>query len=238
MTNVPEPQENAAHVDIAGQIPVPGAELLHQQMHKTPFDSSLKRTTAKSWSDPSSSSTSTKPITRQGPRRLTFSQIVSTNLEKANSSKRLVVVTSSSGYESPVAQTRIDSQFRTQLIAHINAYAELLFRWHLLRQRAELIKCFTSQFTLPSEDYRLGIDRVCASCGKTVGSPNRETCFSCKGQVPLPRCSFCRLPIKGLSRICRECGHVTHMKCSSSLGNGCVTGCGCICVELGAPNNT
>jgi hypothetical protein len=35
----------------------------------------------------------------------------------------------------------------------------------------------------------------------------------------------------GLSRICRECGHVTHLKCSSSLGMGCVTGCGCVCVE-------
>ena len=66
---------------------------------------------------------------------------------------------------------------------HVNAYAELLFRWQLLKQRAELLKSIKDQ-TKDWSEYRLGI-----STSGDLRSPG------VKSQTV--RCTFCRLPIKG-----------------------------------------
>ena len=66
---------------------------------------------------------------------------------------------------------------------HVNAYAELLFRWQLLKQRAELLNSIKDQ-TEDWSEYRLG-----ASIPVDPRSPE------VKSQPA--KCTFCRLPIKG-----------------------------------------
>lgn len=70
-----------------------------------------------------------------------------------------------------------------QMVMHVNAYAELLFRWQLLKQRAELLNSIKDQ-TKDWSEYRLGIS--------TPGDPR-----SAEVKSQAVRCTFCRLPIKG-----------------------------------------
>ena len=66
---------------------------------------------------------------------------------------------------------------------HVNAYAELLFRWQLLKQRAELLNSIKDQ-TKDWSEYRLG-------ASTQVDPRSHEAKFQSV------RCTFCRLPIKG-----------------------------------------
>jgi len=66
---------------------------------------------------------------------------------------------------------------------HVNAYAELLFRWQLLKQRAELLNSIEDH-TKDWSEHRLGID--------APGDPR-----SPEAKYQIVRCTFCRLPIKG-----------------------------------------
>lgn len=71
--------------------------------------------------------------------------------------------------------------WRDQMVMHVDAYAELLFRWQLLKERGELLKSIKDQKKDWSE-YRLGILR-------DPRSPEAKS--------HAVRCTFCRLPIKG-----------------------------------------
>ena len=64
---------------------------------------------------------------------------------------------------------------------HVNAYAELLFRWQLLNKRAELLNSVNDQ-TKDWSEYRLGI-----------------SARSAEVKTQAVRCTFCRLPIKSRS---------------------------------------
>lgn len=216
MASMQESQETSdpSQTEVPGQIPVPKGEDTHRDLHRVSSDSPLKRSIAKSWSDPSTSAP-TKPIARPSSRRPTFSQAVITNdVSEHHCGKTLVAVTSVSAYErfvltgmhslemmiiylfdSPVIQAGMDLPLRTQLLAHIEAYGEVLLRWQLLRQRAELVNSIKSRPMASSEEYRLGVLRTCSSCGSGIAST--EVCSLCKVRVTLPRCSVCRLPVKG-----------------------------------------
>ena len=119
---------------------------------------------------------------------------------------------------------------------HVNAYAELLFRWQLLKQRAELLKSIKDQ-TKDWSEYRLGI-----SIPGDLRSPG--------GKSQTVRCTFCRLPVKGwrflgfeisiidnmtgLSFTCIRCAHVMHLKCRNVNQHFvCAAGCGCLCGDGG-----
>jgi hypothetical protein len=70
------------------------------------------------------------------------------------------------------------------MVMHVNAYAELLFRWQLVKQRAELLNSIKDQ-TKDWSEYRLGV--------VTSGDPRS---FEVKSQTL--RCTVCRLSVKGL----------------------------------------
>ena len=67
------------------------------------------------------------------------------------------------------------------MVMHVNAYAKVLFRWQLLKQRAELLNSIKDQAKDWSE-YRIG----------TAGDPR-----SVEVKSQPVQCTFCRLPIKG-----------------------------------------
>jgi len=139
-------------------------------------------------------------------------------VEKPLNNKKLVVVLAVRDNES-VQQGRI-MEWREQMVMHVNAYAELLFRWQLLKQRAELLNSIKDQ-TKDWSEYRLG-----ASVQGDSRSPQEKS--------QPARCAFCRLPIKGLSFTCIRCGHVMHLKCRNvSQHLVCAAGCGCTCGDGG-----
>ena len=206
----PQEASEPAHIDVPGQIPVPRAEEVYKELQRTSPNSPLRKAIVKPWSDPPSSAP-TKPATRSPNSHPSFSQIVSTHLEK-HSSKKLVVTSvprydrsvlilqinqlSDLGCSSPNPRIGADQQ-RRQLMAHIDSYAEVLLRWQLLRQRAELIKAVRCRSVLSSEEYRIGVVSVCSYHRDGVESSKGEIYTSCKISVTLPRCSVCRLRVRG-----------------------------------------
>jgi hypothetical protein len=120
-----------------------------------------------------------------------------------------------------------------QLVMHVLAYAEVLFRWKLLHKRIELLKAVDPFLRLPSDSYfnsdhsqlgtlrhlrrvyvscpiplltylsrrrrRAGVSILCTQCSRPTASRTQSTCSACGTRLGMPRCSVCRLPVKGAS---------------------------------------
>ncbi|KAK6094906.1 hypothetical protein MT418_005170 [Batrachochytrium dendrobatidis] len=118
-------------------------------------------------------------------------------------------------------------------------YAELLYSWGLLHQRAELLK-FRSFFVSRDHisEHSVGnVIHVCQVCETELRYHKLgQYCLKCHTVVPGFRCSICRLPCKTLAQVCLECnhgGHVGHIQAWFSENTECPTGCGCQCLKLG-----
>ena len=113
-----------------------------------------------------------------------------------------------------------------QLMTHVLVYAEVLFRWKLLHKRIELLKAVDPFLRPPSDpsfnlDHsqlgtcfpplhiracrrnhlgsRLGVSFLCTQCGEPTTSRTQSACSACGVRRGMPRCSVCRLPVKGMS---------------------------------------
>lgn len=81
-------------------------------------------------------------------------------------------------------------------------YAEMLFRWNLLVPRAKVLK----YLSVNTEVYRdVEFVTECTSCARVTRAP---LCKECR--KALLNCTLCRLPVKGLSVACLNCGHGGH----------------------------
>lgn len=116
------------------------------------------------------------------------------------------------------SRTSLDPQLLSQLACHILAYADVLFSWELLNKRLELLGAVkTSSFirTPPQNlDMKFGahhpeshlsnanasadIQPACGQCGHGQLSDD-DACSMCGNHQTNPRCSVCRLPVKGKS---------------------------------------
>lgn len=112
-----------------------------------------------------------------------------------------------------------------QLMTHVLVYAEVLFRWKLLHKRIELLKA-VDPFLRPLSDPSFNLDHsqlgtcashlracrpchhhlgsrwpdvsfLCTQCGEPTTSRTQSTCSACGARRGMPRCSVCRLPVKG-----------------------------------------
>jgi len=75
----------------------------------------------------------------------------------------------------------------------------------------------------------------CVDCtrGERSSELSRMRCGRCRNVVA---CSICRLPVRGLLRVCRNCnhgGHYQHMTAWFKETDECPTGCGCLCAKFG-----
>lgn len=211
-------------------LPLPGSESAGSVVLRLPnLDAprrgkTLMSPVSKSWSDTSVLST-LAPAVPLSPsvrgRRPTFSQVISP--KQVIQEKRLVIEEELIE-EKPVAY---DQQILAQYKCHVLAYAEMLFRWQLLNKRLELLK--SAKITIFHANNREATFDVQHACGKCNRALDPHT--SCCGVRTLkPRCSLCRLPVKGLSRTCGNCLHVTHLGCwRNATSNVCGSGCGCRC---------
>ncbi|KAI8979684.1 hypothetical protein BDF20DRAFT_871014 [Mycotypha africana] len=121
-------------------------------------------------------------------------------------------------------------------------YAEMLYCWHLLEQRAEVLRFLNYQpFPLEEKEVRsTHIQVSCYSCGtelsSTTGNVDNERycCLQCRKVRKWIRCSFCHILVKGLVNFCIHCGHGGHSEHMEQwfVTNRqvyCMTGCGCKC---------
>lgn len=113
----------------------------------------------------------------------------------------------------------------------------------------EIVNCCS--FDSIKRSFLQGLQRICnrSSCRAPLPE-NAQTCPQCNSTSKMPACTICRLPVKGmqtclcmgnkltclslkgLSRTCVTCSHVTHISCWNSFGVVvpiCPSGCGCFC---------
>ncbi|XP_054717555.1 GATOR complex protein WDR59-like [Uloborus diversus] len=105
-------------------------------------------------------------------------------------------------------------------------YADILYRWNLLEQRAQVLKTVSATI-----ERHKGIDFLieCQHCKKDV---NGAHCYHCK-KFALS-CAICSVAVKGCSSFCMVCGHGGHTKHMEEWFSDidvCPTGCGCKCLE-------
>ncbi|XP_076318578.1 WD repeat domain 59 isoform X2 [Tachypleus tridentatus] len=120
----------------------------------------------------------------------------------------------------------IDPQLTTQYDQFKKAYAEILYRWKLLEQRALVLK---NVLTVPEKHKGVEFVTDCQHCHK---DGRGAQCFHCKEYNF--QCVICHVAVKGSSNFCLMCGHgghTNHMLAWFQEMEVCPSGCGCHCVE-------
>lgn len=107
------------------------------------------------------------------------------------------------------------------------SYGDMLYCFGLLNERAQVLK----YLSVPPVQSFNGVEFVteCQSCRKTTRGP---ACNHCKKYLMM--CALCRLPVKGSSNACLNCGHgghTIHLLEWFTKHDACPTGCGCRCQE-------
>lgn len=194
---------------------------------RTGSDAELaKRAISKSWSDIPTMSES-----KSGPRP-------KRNLQLSIPPTRERVLPT---FRGPPSQQRpglffTEPRILKQLHLHVVAYAKILLEWQLPLKRAELLKATHSHgydHEGDASDPQIGLALHCPSCASEVLQQD-STCPSCSTYLAASRCSICRMTIRGISRGCARCHHITHVSCWRKFMSGmthpsCPTGCGCRC---------
>ncbi|KAF8168512.1 hypothetical protein B0H34DRAFT_685839 [Crassisporium funariophilum] len=148
-------------------------------------------------------------------------------------------------FEAPIYEESNEPLFDPQLVQqfrlNVYVYAEILFRWQLFHKRLELLKAVNQQEAslVKMEPHRIGLLRLCARSDCRMVLPDKSNiCQYCGSSSSKASCTICRLPVKGLSRTCLSCSHVTHISCWNSLDVTvpiCPSGCGCFCTGSDGP---
>ncbi|KAJ7894421.1 hypothetical protein B0H14DRAFT_3854291 [Mycena olivaceomarginata] len=122
----------------------------------------------------------------------------------------------------------------TEFMNHVYIYADVLFSWQLFHKRLELLKSVNYADSIAdSAQHGIGMIRSCTTCSEVV-EQGKNACRNCSRPCGMPHCTICRLPVKGLSRSCLRCFHVTHISCWRRLDVPiCPSGCGCLCDNRG-----
>ncbi|KAJ3027868.1 GATOR complex protein wdr59, partial [Rhizophlyctis rosea] len=137
---------------------------------------------------------------------------------------------------SPVVEV-LDSGMRGVYDRWRVGYADMLYGWGMLEQRAEVLKFVGGGGGGVSAQHSgVDIGIICPTCGTEL-APTRKHhyCWRCDRKRTGIRCTICRLLCKGLTNFCLECGHGG---CAGHywewFGKGgereCPSGCGCVCV--------
>ncbi|KAJ6608856.1 hypothetical protein B0H10DRAFT_513883 [Mycena sp. CBHHK59/15] len=187
---------------------------------------------SKSWNEPMSPAVKhIVSFSSAGHRRPTFSRFHSSR--DAIHEARVAV------YDIPAEENNsslFPSEQMAQFLEHIRIYADVLFSWQLFHKRLELLKSINHpEVIVDSAQHDIGLVRTCTECKlHPVVEHGKNACSNCFHACGMPHCTVCRLPVKGLSRSCLRCLHVTHISCWRRLDVPiCPSGCGCLCDNKG-----
>ncbi|XP_042204351.1 GATOR complex protein WDR59-like isoform X3 [Homarus americanus] len=106
------------------------------------------------------------------------------------------------------------------------AYADILYRWGLLEQRAMILKYLQGQ---PPAHKGVEFQTDCVHCGQSAKGPQ---CLYCRRFSF--SCAICHVAVKGASNFCVVCGHGGHAYHILEWfrdHSECPTGCGCDCIK-------
>ncbi|KAH9507691.1 GATOR complex protein wdr59 [Bulinus truncatus] len=112
-------------------------------------------------------------------------------------------------------------------------YANILFKWGLLIERAHILKHTDG---CGVEHQTIGCPVTCFNCSESVRDVQ---CHVCK--YPALRCSVCNMSVRGLSEVCLACGHgghIIHMMEWFTQQSVCPSGCGCKCLQENSLRNS
>lgn len=144
--------------------------------------------------------------------------------------KRRPVPSSSPQFESSsTIRTLILSQDRPRHMAWRTAYSDLLYRWGLLNQHAQLGKFLFDENQGAQSGVEFG--PKCERCDAVL---HTRMCPSCLKYAS--KCAICHLPPKGVACFCYICGHGGHTKHMQEwflIESECPQGCGCPCIASG-----
>ncbi|KAJ6467500.1 hypothetical protein C8R47DRAFT_990390 [Mycena vitilis] len=184
---------------------------------------------SKSWNETSSPAAKhAVSFSSAGHRRPLFSRM-STSKDAIHEAR--VVLFDAPGVDKPET---FSAEQMTAFQNHVRIYADVLFSWQLFHKRLELLRSVNHADTIAdSAQHGIGMIRSCVGCGEVV-EPGKNACPNCSRPCSMPQCTVCRLPVKGLSRSCLRCLHVTHISCWKRLDVPiCPSGCGCLCDNRG-----
>ncbi|KAL3280859.1 hypothetical protein HHI36_004087 [Cryptolaemus montrouzieri] len=105
------------------------------------------------------------------------------------------------------------------------AYAETLYRWGLLYNRAEVLKYLST-----SQETHKGVEFL-SECKHCMKSTRASNCSSCR-RLTL-NCTICHISVRGSANCCIVCGHgghTTHLLQWFKDNEVCPSGCGCKCL--------
>lgn len=115
------------------------------------------------------------------------------------------------------------------------AYADILNRWQLLVPKTQVLKYLISSELVQTEPNSTG-ESMLAAFSFECGNCRNSKCLppACKGcKQYLLKCTFCRLPVKGMANLCLKCGHgghTEHLLYWFEKSDVCASGCGCYCL--------
>ncbi|OTF72872.1 WD repeat-containing protein 59-like protein, partial [Euroglyphus maynei] len=109
-------------------------------------------------------------------------------------------------------------------------YADILYRWKLIKKRAQLLKTIESKMLHEDQSHMVSFSNECftQSCKDKQKLCNNYICSHCN-RISLI-CTICRLPVKGATNHCMKCGHgghTNHMNDWFQKHDECPSGCGC-----------
>lgn len=113
------------------------------------------------------------------------------------------------------------------------AYADILNRWQLLVPKTQVLKYLSTPELLQTNHSTADtmVTGFCFECGNCRNSKCLPSaCTKCKN---LLKCTFCRLPVKGMANLCLKCGHgghTEHLMYWFEKSDVCASGCGCYCL--------
>ncbi|KAJ9080833.1 hypothetical protein DSO57_1020816 [Entomophthora muscae] len=141
----------------------------------------------------------------------------------------------------------LTQEYASKLVHYRLLYADTLYRWGMLVQRAELMKNLVHD---PHVHQGLDFRPTCHRCFSHLQTYSRDAfqyplnansskegwiCLRCDRPRQFPKCCICSLAVKGISSFCIKCGHGGHFDHMQEWFQDfkyteCPTGCGCTCV--------
>ncbi|KAF5386494.1 hypothetical protein D9757_005834 [Collybiopsis confluens] len=132
-------------------------------------------------------------------RRPTFSQVASAGSVNGNRRKMVYEAAVEVRTNEELEQFNFSEEELSCLLQHVHFYSEVLARWELYHKRAELLKSISATGGgISMYEHDIGLVRLCINCSASLTAEKPGAmCESCSYRRTTPKCTICRLSVKG-----------------------------------------